>query len=188
MIYILDQDPRKTAEYLDDKSLDKMIKDIAQALCNVSISLRIDKALSRDNYALSDTPLDYSLDKKILAWKEWARECEANYLYLVELGMQCGHEINSRGPQNNKKTYNALKGIVWARDNVPDLPIKCPSYNKGMTEFPAAKPKYLRADTIRTYRNYYKSKLYKEEKNSIYITNKGLHAVWTERNKPEWLS
>ncbi len=33
-IFILDHDPKKIAEMLDDKSLTKMIKDVAQVLCD----------------------------------------------------------------------------------------------------------------------------------------------------------
>src|SRR3954464_3197699 len=95
MIYILDNDPAKCAQMLDDKSLDKMIKDITQALRTVyldSIIHPLDKGRECWNDAVMHlgqgqwVPKEKSNHEK---WSIWARECKANYLYLVEMGLAC---------------------------------------------------------------------------------------------------
>ena len=128
-IYILYQDPQKTAEYLDDKSLDKQIKDIAQVLCNVH-HLESDY-INEPDYFDDGIPLDYSLHPiKIRSnqdWVFWARECKANYLYLVELAIHLIKEAVYRKQVflTNPSKYEKI--IFWARDNVPDLPSNCHS-------------------------------------------------------------
>ncbi len=134
MIYILDQDPKKCAEMLDDKSLDKMILDIAQVLCNVhhiksSEYCKDGRIVSDTEYfsIVSKIPLSYKHDKgkitALLKWTRWARECKANYLGLVELGDNLLVEHEYRGGAWKGKERNVVKAIFWARDNVPDLPV-----------------------------------------------------------------
>lgn len=119
-IYILDNDPKKTAKYLDDKSLDNQIKDISQVLCNAhyrpwGVCRKADR---------KDIPLDFKLlsknEWKTNNWTTWAEECKANYLYLVDLGweLRCEKEFRQLLTDKDKKYSDIL---VWARDNVPYL-------------------------------------------------------------------
>jgi len=153
MIYILDQDLAKSAQALDDKSLDKQIKDIAQVLCNVheeriaKANKIIENAKQGGNTELQrnmsfylmeqlikydiDPPLKYKTNKKLLLWSKWARTCKANYLYLVEYGLVCVFEWEHRHDEKfdnigwRKQSINKhLKVLRWARNNVPDLPVK----------------------------------------------------------------
>lgn len=151
-IYILDSDPKKCAEYLDDKSLDKMIQDIAQVLCN-AYRLRINSYYTNgihvDNFSpleienkLKEIPLTtlsnlkkINRNKKIIYWSQWASECIANYRYLVELGIMCCREYHYRNSEkcDKDKIYNGddncgawhkMRYVIdWALDNEPDLPI-----------------------------------------------------------------
>lgn len=121
-IFILDNDPQKIAEYLDDRSLDSMIKDIAQVLtgCHQAIP----------EYWVFKNTINH------LKWIKWARECKANYLYLVDLGISCTEERYHRlGKFVTKREhdveyescveYKELKAeavIDWANENVPNLP------------------------------------------------------------------
>lgn len=122
-IYILHNDPSKCAEMLDDKSLDLMIKDIAQVLCNTH---REGNRRVYDPFLLT-IPLAYRYKNKCInSWTQWARECKANYLYLVELAATCLNEASFRS--YDAKYLESLKKwftiIIWCNDNVPDLPYK----------------------------------------------------------------
>lgn len=131
-IYILDNDPNLTVQALDDKSLDKQIKDIAQVLCNVHhyqfFFLPFPKKMAD---FCKHPPLKVSSNKHIQIWSHWTRKCKANYLYLVELGLACTVEWALRyngymTPDKCKESNKLAKlntVICWARDNVPDLPI-----------------------------------------------------------------
>lgn len=122
-IYILDNDPAKCAQMLDDKSLDRMIKDIAQVLCNVHWEVYYHEGI--DRYKNKTLPpakyLQASRNKSINTWAQWAKECAANYHCLVELGLSCIAESHAReiAASIGRKHRDTLK---WARDNVPDLP------------------------------------------------------------------
>jgi len=187
-IYILDNDHKKIAEYLDDKSLDKMIKNIAQVLCDVHLfkSFFHSKEIK---------------DK----WSRWARECKANYLYLVELGFTLYSESVFRFGLK-KINANRRDVIRWCYENVPDLPKRCFSCgddseshmcqkcwnDKRPNSFPLVMPKKYIVDgfdpndfdkegngqslTIQSYRNYYRANKLKQNIQK-----------WTRRQKPDWL-
>jgi len=190
MIYILGT-PQETAQALDDKSLDRMIKDIAQVLCNVhwlDHAIRYSPNLERFEKLENSVPLkEKSLNT--CSWSQWAKDCEANYLYLVELGLEL--MVEHVYPRCLGPTNKYMEAILWAKGNVPVLTgdeyMTCPLY------FPLVMPKkyyrcncdekgYFRCDwgseqinTIESYRNYYRSKLKGSE-------------VWTRREKPDWLN
>lgn len=196
-IYILDNDPKLCAQYLDDKSLDKMIRDIAQVLCNIHHIL-INEDWGRQLYedtsfsrleAHNDVPLK---ENKICLWAEWARKCEANYLYLLRLGQLLCYEFSKRFnflASYPQKIHESEKIIDWASDNVPDLPNNQNYFNAGAdiylvngvtTPFPLVMPKKyadnltskdleklrytfkLQDDFVCCYRNYYRAKLIKK--------------------------
>lgn len=111
-IYILDNDPVKCAQSLDDKSLNKMIKDIAQVLCNVHRKIEFDKHyMYVTNIPLKPTDWDSK-------WSQWARECRANYLYLVDLLETCLGEYSFR-KLPCKFYFKFFNITIWARDNCP---------------------------------------------------------------------
>lgn len=127
MIYILDQNLAKSAQALDDKSLDKQIKDIAQVLCNVHWTFKWESKRFNVIAFFTEKGKNKTLDQ----WIGWALECKANYLYLVELGLACVFEWEHRHDEKfdnigwRKQPINKhLKVLRWARDNVPDLPVK----------------------------------------------------------------
>lgn len=188
MIYILSHDIKEIPKLLDDKSLNTMIKDVAQVLCNVHW-----KILDFEHYEL-DIPLDWS--KKAFneecIWTQWASKCKANYLYLVELLYECLMEYRYR--ISGHKCYKIL---CWARDNVPDLSIKtmsnlnCPKIQIEYRDHcPITVPKKYQVmrlnssqygydpkiSIVESYREWYKSKL------------KGKVNVWTNRPIPDWIN
>jgi hypothetical protein len=196
MIYILDNDPKLCAQYLDDKLLNKMIKGIAGVLCRVHHELVDYDDYIVDNYKAP--PLDIRVvNEYILKWAQWARECKANYLYLTNLGLELNLEYIERFFKPHK--FNNI--LHWLRDNVPDLPEK-----DLITPFPLVMPKkyqvieyvkdeYVESDhVIESYRNYYQAKLKQKpcDKHDacIYAKQKRclkIEPEWTNRNKPEWL-
>lgn len=140
MIYILDNDPKNIAKYLDDKSLDRMIKDIAQVLCNVHCSFIAENDSSykfniqqiMDIFKLKDYYIKTSI-KLYDKWSQWSRERKNNYLYLIEIGFSLYTESVFRfGITKFNAKYRDI--IRWCYDNVPDLP-ECPhgfcSHSKG---------------------------------------------------------
>lgn len=114
---------------LDDKTLDKQIKAIAQVLCNVHHM--------KDT---KDIPIQLHKTVKTNDVLNWLLECLANYLKLIDIGLACCdewcyrnspdaefvhggtelhlHRIDSGGFKRHKLEHI----IKWARDNVPDLP------------------------------------------------------------------
>lgn len=213
-IYILDEGPAQCAQALDDKSLGNMIKDIAQVLCNVSwfFQQKLTMCDSCRYYLISPTknpctciknddryykiPL---LPKNFTdSWTKWARGCKANYLYLVELGLECSKEYALRKGLLSENYHKMDNVLEWVRDNVPDLPdtllLTHPPQPSPRTPFPLVMPKkynipyiehyshwldgsfskgYMASATIESYRNYYQEKLKQKFKkcNSIFESN-----------------
>jgi hypothetical protein len=132
-IYILDTDTAKCAEMLDDESLNKQIKALAQVLCNVHFS-QCTLSTKRDDKFDSIPLTPKNLND---VFTTWVRECVANYKYLAKLGLACCEEWNYRfGLGDNYITdfstgtvewrwdtdpHKSQPVIEWARDNVPDL-------------------------------------------------------------------
>lgn len=228
-IYILDSDPQKTAQCLDDRSLNFMIKDIARVLCDVHHDLIDDNFFESSKYSKhcenmkikwkSEIPLDaiYVSKNGLLQWSKWARQYKANYLYLIELAEICSRELNFRFEGLTEKQINKEKILIWARNNLPDLPLSgcqcyeedCPLDLYQTSPFPLVMPKkYIvkvqgaiseEDNIIVDYRNYYKLKLKKRMNHPIIngvsshvaCVEKGscLHKIiWTNREKPEWLN
>jgi Pyrimidine dimer DNA glycosylase len=215
-IYILDQNLQKSAEYLDDKSLDKQIKTIAQILSNVHHA----KGL--------ETKLTYKGGKILFSWTDWGMVCKANYLWLAEYGLDCCNEwwVRFVGPclhcdegyddedchclplSGQNELANPLQKIIeWARDNVPDLPFPTDDNHSFL---PLVMPKKYIAyhlehclktrkvfsGLVESYRNYYKSKLEMICRKQR-IKDGGEYELklyldnyheWTNRKKPEWLN
>jgi hypothetical protein len=118
------------AQELDDKTLDKQIKAIAQVLCNVHHM--------KDT---KDIPLQLHKTVKTNDVLNWLLECLANYLKLIDMGLACceeweyrfndikikggTHYVLDNDPDKKKIKYNRHKlqpVVEWARDNMPDLP------------------------------------------------------------------
>lgn len=199
MIYILDNDPAKSAEYLDDRSLDVQIQDIAQVLCNV-------------DWETSDGggPINWKYTKTLDSWTQWAKQCKANYLWLVKyLDNSLDERLYRSNLESLHKLYNKYRLIYeWARDNVPDLPevedthdpyqIKCMLM---ATPLPLVIPKKYITDCglplksgwihpkYHSYRNYYQAKILSQinKGDEIIWGLKPPKITWTNRQKPDWL-
>lgn len=225
-IYILSQDHAETARWLDDRSLDKMIKDIAQVLCNVHWYIFIPDLdvisagkIPPNLFQVSNIPLRFGMTQSISRWSQWARGCRENYFWLVALACVCLQEYKYRkqptgicGQALIYGIHEYQEAIIWVRHNVPYLtervkikqyigagyfgeiatditpPVVMPRKYHALT--PYSKPEDcgssdggLEIDVFESYRNYYQARLNRKEPFMQFKKK----AVWTRREKPEWL-
>lgn len=132
-IFFLDYDPKKCAQYHNDKHVVKMILETAQLLCGV--------------HWMIGNNAPYKLSHKNHPCSKWVREDLNNYLWLCELGLELCEEYKYR----YNKTHKTYQVILWCIDNKPNIPdIK-------FTLPPLAMPDFCKIndDTISSYRNYY---------------------------------
>jgi len=132
-IFFLDYDPKKCAQYHNDKHVIKMILETAQLLCGV--------------HWVTGNEAPYKLSHKNHPCSIWVRSSLENYLWLCELGLELCIEYEYR----YGKKHKSLQVITWCiynRPNIPDIEF---------TEPPMAMPDYCKIDnqTISSYRNYY---------------------------------
>lgn len=199
-IYILSQDSAETKKWLDDRSLDKQIKDVAKVLCDSHHICEI------------NVPLRPSSKRQdIQFWVQWACKCQANYLWLVNLlDHILWEQIFRFGRLPFKGRYHDI--FKWARDNVPDLPvlndddIETPRLVYGqqrdgsMQWPPLVMPnKYIyfnrininskfdeKKQIVESYRKYYQSNCQSRHKNKRQCDTTNIY--WTLRQKPKWLN
>lgn len=202
--------PEETAKALDDKALDKMIKALAQTLCNAQCELTV----FYGGYAMdwkNKPPLG---GKDINSeWSQWARECRANYLALVKYAKVCCEEWRHRfhctchvfadddgmfkcGHKNFHKHHDAIQ---WCAENVPDLPLFQPGLSDELTvswtpkelsmlpmPFPLVMPEKYKENI---FDNGAQSNIVWATTQSYrnYYSAKLKEPIWTRREKPEWL-
>lgn len=132
-IFALDSDPRKAAEYHNDKHVVKMILESAQLLC------------SAHHMSGSDAP--YKLTHKNHPSSLWCRETKENYLWLYELAENLCAEYTFRTGKVHK-TEEKIKLLKTP----PTLPFG------QLTKFALAMPEeYKSEDPVESYRNYYRN-------------------------------
>lgn len=186
-IFILDKDLKLSAQYLDDKSLDKQIKTIAQVLCNVHWYRA---AWEREGIVIPLQP-----DIRHEGWTHWGEARKGSYLWLAfyltinlveyEHRFISCNDVGLEGCSNYKKKYATL--AKWAINNLPNLP----EQRRKIDNLPLIMPKKYITDCdvlhecycdcpllVDSYRKYYKAKLSKKPL---------CFDQWTRREKPEWL-
>jgi hypothetical protein len=131
-IFILDFDPKKCAQYHNNKHVVKMILETAQLLCGV--------------HWMTGRDAPYKLSHKNHPCSIWVRSSLENYLWLCELGLELCEEYTLR----YKKTHKCKQVIEWClinKPNIPDIPFNNP---------PLAMPnEYKTTSVVESYRNYY---------------------------------
>jgi len=138
-IFVLDNDPDISAQYLCDQHVVKMIVESAQLLSNSYYYN------SNNNSVLPP----YKLTHKNHPCSIWVRSSLDNYLWLLKHLEGLKNEFIVRYKHDNHKTF---AHIDFFRSILPEIPII------GLTEFVQAMPdKYkVNFDPIKAYRNYYK--------------------------------
>ena len=133
-IFVLDNDPRRAAEYHCDKHVVKMILESAQMLCTV---LGGPYAATHKNHPCT----------------KWVAERQANAEWLIQLACNLNLEWRARyGHDRNHMSWDAIIESVRS-GSIYNLP-------KGKrTPFVLAMPEeYKDDDAVTAYRAYYRSK------------------------------
>lgn len=132
-IFFLDYDPKKCAQYHNNKHVVKMILETAQLLCGV--------------HWMIGEEAPYKLSHKNHPCSKWVREDLNNYLWLCELGLELCEEYKYR----YGKTHKTYQVILWCIDNKPNIP------DIEFTSPPLAMPDVCKINNniISSYRNYY---------------------------------
>lgn len=148
---------------LDDATLSRQIKNIAQYLINAHVLILDGQfELTKDNFIcnkINSLQMGYKPSK----YNDWVIECRANYLKLVEMGINCCVEYNMRFNDYKEwmkwkcededtphcTNHHKLEHVIfWARDNVPDLPQKLTSFVKHEWDGKLPSPKPIYQDTL----------------------------------------
>jgi hypothetical protein len=140
-IFVLDYDPKKAAEYHNDKHVVKMILETGQILDTV----RYKKGLQPVN--CKPTHINHPCVK----WTEISR---MNYEWLCELGLELLNQYTLR--YNKIHKYQSVIEEIY--DKINELEFQ----KTGLTPFVLAMPDNCKKyDPVESYRNYYiKEKYY----------------------------
>ena len=180
---------------LDDATLSKQIKAIAETVCNVH-DIKADLDSEKIGYEIYRSIVDVIPLPKIGSWEKpnvesWAFECRANYLNLVNMGVEackewqerfsCAFEL-SRGMSTRQLACHKMDDVIrWARGNVPNAGIKYEEIGHGYREISTPFPlvmhyKYFqygdelgstKFNVINSYRNYYRAKINKRNNRQV---------------------
>ena len=132
-IFILDNDPEKTAHYMIDKHVVKMPVEYAQILSTVCRGAGLD--------------VGYKATHVNHPCTVWARTSSENYLYLMRLALVLGDEYTIRYGKNHKSTE-----ITESLPLYPHIP------SGPLTLFAQAMPEeYRNPDPVTAYRAYYRA-------------------------------
>lgn len=145
-IFVLDEDPVLAAQYHCDKHVVKMVLETAQILSTVSGLGGYRKTHERHPCVL------------------WAGTNQANYDWLVQLGLALGTEYTYRYDKVHKS-----EAVIRECAEYDQLPAG------ERTQFKQCMPLHLIAykDPVRGYRDYY-------------MKEKRHFCTWKRRTKPEW--
>lgn len=187
-IFFLDENPIKSARYLCNKHVCKLVVESAQLLCTCH---HITGSLIDNTYP--DLPLKfYKLTHKNHPCSKWLRENKDNYEWLSLHALALCEEYTYR----YNKVHASMPLISWLVNNVPRIRLwryqnyvnglleenDCPvaDYMLGIyyvTRPPQCMPdQYKKDDVIQAYRNYYKL----DKQTTIDFR-------YTKREKPSWL-
>ena len=168
-LFFLDADPKKCAEFHCDKHVVKMILELVQMLYTTHNVLKTGLHGYRSFNPQHPTCI-------------WIRQCEANYIYAVNVAFYLCKEYTLR----YNRIHTCEKHVNTLKENVPDnfTPIVYKdtvvlSYNKklqdiGCTPVPLAMYDDVKfPDTLKSYRMYY-------------IVHKRRFATWKNRPNPFW--
>jgi hypothetical protein len=155
-IFFLDNDPKKCAEYHNNKHVVKMILETAQLLCGVH------------HIVDSQLEIPYKLSHKNHSCSIWARECVENYVWLCDLGIELCKEYTHR----YGKKHKSQQIIEWCMINIPNIQSNGNITNPALA-MPDERKIKSRNSAVDSYREYY-------------IKDKSHIAAWSKRSKPFW--
>jgi len=135
-IFVLDNNPRKCAEYHLNKHCTKMCVEYSQLLCGVH---------HMTNQKENEIP--YKLSHKNHPCSIWVRECIENYNWLCQLALELCEEYTHR----YNKRHKSQNIVEWAIEHKPNLRV-----NGSKTPFALAMPEECKiGNAVESYRQYY---------------------------------
>lgn len=130
-IFVLDNSPETSAQYMCDKHIPKMILETAQLLCS-----------AYDSAPYKRTHYNHPCAK-------WTRQSQQNYSWLIRHGYALQEEYSKR----YAKRHKSFDVIVWCYENRQSLKIN----DNGLTDFVLCMPdQYKGGSAIESYRRYYR--------------------------------
>ena len=131
-IFVLDNDIAKSAKYLNDKHVVKMLLEHCQLLCS---------QFPKGEAPYRQTHYNHPCSK-------WARESQQNYEWLMLYTAEMFKEYTKR----YGKIHKSQQVLRWCRENYRKLELP----SKGITPFAQAMPdKYKDRNAVKAYRAYY---------------------------------
>lgn len=136
-IFILDEDPHKSAMYHADIHISKMILEAAQMLCT-AVNLSGGKAPYKSTHEGHPCSV-------------WVRASKQNALYLVALASELNQEKIARFNSGDHKSYSVIRSLLpQIIERLPDL---------GLLPFVQCVPdEFKRSSTVSAYCAYYRDK------------------------------
>jgi hypothetical protein len=173
-LFILYNDPVKSAQAHCDKHVIKMILETCQMLYTAhwtaahSVLLVKTRAKVETPSSLATSPKPYKPAHINHPCTKWIRASLENYLYACNLGIALGEEYTYRWG----KTHACEEHARWLKANPPSLP------SVGLTPFAIAMDDQYKTcdDAVECYRNYYLTA--KKDKGLL---------VWTKRRRPSFI-
>jgi hypothetical protein len=133
-IFLLDENPKKCAEYHVNTHVSKMCVEYSQLLCGVH------------HMVGNEIVIPYKLTHKNHPCAVWLRESLSNYVFLCDMALEVCKEFSYR----YEKRHKSQDVIEWAMINIPKIK------DVGLTPPPKAMPDEYKVDcVIQSYRNYY---------------------------------
>lgn len=149
-IFILDNDINKSASYLNDKHIVKMVLEHTQLLCSQFEKGEAPYKRSHYNHPCSI----------------WCRESKENYEWLIKYTEVMFKEYTKR----YNKVHKSQQVLEWCKNNYTRLNLP----SKGLTRFAQAMPEqYKNKDAVKAYRDYYNN-----EKSHIATWKNGNVPYW----------
>lgn len=134
-IFVLDLDPKKCAEYHNNRHNIKMILESAQLLCGVH------------HIVGSQYDIPYKLSHKNHPCSIWSRECIENYIWLCDLGLALCREYTYRYGKRHK-SQDVIEWCIVNKPNIPEI--------GNTTPFALAMPDDCKVGSVvDSYRQYY---------------------------------
>ncbi len=155
-IFVLDENPKKAAEYHSDRHVVKMLVEYAQILSTAA--------------HMSDFHEPERMYKPVMSINrkvhEWAAETYENYVWLLDLAEALHQEYQFR----YGGVHSSYSDVI---EKIDKTEIRIPQSRR--TEFGIFMPDIYKKDDdpVRSYRNFY-------------IHGKGWDMAWTKRGMPDW--
>lgn len=188
-IWFIDDDLKKSAEYLTNSLLNKTINGCYQALVATYFYFYGIRSAKFYKYSFNKDHKAETMDKLFPAWplklnpkfanygsrqSKWCRKCKEHFDYIKTYMQICCDEYEYR----TGKAHGLSKFIEWLEYDAPFIKIPIGNVKKINLEWKVLNPKYRRKNIIEGYRLQYKS----------IIVNNGLkESEFMKRDIPSFL-